>query len=66
LNKRQVKSITNDQLEGLSGKQVKKADGFIDALSNKQSIFLSSLNDSSNSSSGSEKFKLIPVVDPLA
>ena len=64
--KRQVKSLSNDQLAGLSRRHFKKADDFVDALSNKQASFLSSLNSPSNSSLESEEFKFIPVVDPLA
>jgi predicted XRE-type DNA-binding protein len=64
--KRHVRALSNDQLEGLSRQQVKKSDDFIDALSNKQATFLSSLNGSSNSSLESAEFKFIPVVDPLA
>ena len=36
LSKRQVRALTNDQLAGLSKKQIKKADDFIDLLSNQQ------------------------------
>jgi predicted XRE-type DNA-binding protein len=64
--KRHVRALSNDQLEGLSRQQVKNSDDFIDALSNKQATFLSSLNGSSNSSLESAELKFIPVVDPLA
>ena len=64
--KRQVRALSNDQLEGLSQRQVNKADDFIDALSNRQASFLSSLDGSSGSSFESEEFKFVPVVDPLA
>ena len=61
-----MKSLSNDQLAGLSPRQIKKADGFIDALSKKQVRFLSSFNPSDNELVESEEFRLSPVIDPLA
>ena len=40
-SKRQVKALTDEQLAGLSKKQIRRADDFIDALSNQQLAILS-------------------------
>ena len=41
LNKRQVKALTTEQLDALTKKQIRKADDFIDALSDQQRDALS-------------------------
>ena len=41
LSKRQIKVLTTEQLAGLTKKQIKRADDFIDALSNQQREALS-------------------------
>ena len=45
LKKRQVKAITDDQLAGLSQRQIKTADDFIEMLSNQQLQVLSIFPD---------------------
>ena len=72
LSKRQVKAFTDDQLAALSGKQIRKADDFIDVLSAKQ---LDALPFKPNSSSRLDRLVdpstdlgnlLTPDPDPLA
>ena len=69
LTNRQVKAFTDDQLAGLSKKQIKKADAFIDALSDQQ---IDALTFAPNPSSrlidplDNPSDLLLPGVDPLA
>ncbi|MAH57676.1 MAG: hypothetical protein CMN91_04440, partial [Synechococcus sp. ARS1019] len=64
------KAFTDDQLGGLSKKQIKKADVFVDALSDQQREALSF--DPGRSSrlvdplSDQDDLSLLPGLDPLA
>ncbi|WP_198410872.1 SwmB domain-containing protein, partial [Synechococcus sp. UW179A] len=73
LNSRQARAFTDDQLAGLSKKQIKKADGFMDELSTQQKDILTIENTrqarliSDPAITLDDNFALNPaVMDPLA
>ena len=67
-----MKALTNDQLAGLSKKQIKKADDFIEKLSSRQLDQLafnpgsSSRQDRLVDSLDQQDALLLPDLDPLA
>ena len=68
---RQVRAMTDDQLAGLTRKQIRKADDFIDALSNQQREALPFDPGRSNRlvdplGDQDDLLFLVPGLDPLA
>ena len=70
LNKRQIKALTTEQLAALSKKQIRKADDFIDSLSDQQREALSfgpgPANRLVDPLSNQDVLALMPGFDPLA
>jgi hypothetical protein len=69
LNQRQVKAFNEEQLTGLSKRQINKAHDFIDSLSMQQQKALSISSERSNRlidfSSDGDELSLLPTVDAL-
>lgn len=70
LGKRQVNALTNEQLSGLSRRQIRRADHFINALSDQQRTNLSfdstRLNHFIDTADHFNEFEFTMAQDPLA